>query len=93
METRALTELAYDGEIKKVRKALLKRRRRYYKCIKSTLKKKLIKQGKWTCRCGKKDCLELHHVVPLAMNGVNRMDNVIPLCHECHLKIHQEARV
>lgn len=93
MDNEALVALAYDREIRHIRKALLKRRRRYFKCIKASLKKKLVKLGKWFCKCGKVDCLEMHHKVPLVMNGVNRIENIEVVCHECHTKIHKEAEV
>jgi 5-methylcytosine-specific restriction endonuclease McrA len=29
-----------------------------------------------------------HHVVPLAKGGRNRRNNIVPLCHKCHCKVH-----
>lgn len=32
--------------------------------------------------------LEIHHIIPLAEGGADIIENVIPLCHECHRKAH-----
>lgn len=29
-----------------------------------------------------------HHVIPLANGGRNKRNNIVPLCHECHCKVH-----
>lgn len=29
-----------------------------------------------------------HHVIPLAQNGRNKQNNIVPLCSECHAKVH-----
>ena len=38
--------------------------------------------------CGSKDDLEIHHIVPLALGGTDRITNLIPLCHRCHKTAH-----
>ena len=39
-------------------------------------------------KCGSKENIEIHHMIPLAMGGTNDEINLIPLCHSCHKKIH-----
>ncbi len=31
---------------------------------------------------------EVHHVVPLINGGSNHVDNLMSLCHSCHMKVH-----
>jgi hypothetical protein len=38
--------------------------------------------------CGATDNLHIHHVVPLALGGTNRISNLVKLCTACHSKIH-----
>lgn len=38
--------------------------------------------------CGSKDDLEIHHIVPLAFGGTNRLSNLVRLCSSCHSKAH-----
>ena len=42
--------------------------------------------------CGKssKGNLNLHHIVPLGYGGSNARYNLIPLCRDCHFKVHQK---
>lgn len=37
--------------------------------------------------CGGRATLR-HHVVPLAQGGRNRTNNIVPLCHSCHITVH-----
>lgn len=32
--------------------------------------------------------IEYHHIVPLSMGGTNRLSNIVPLCHRCHMAAH-----
>ena len=42
-----------------------------------------------TCyNCGSTDCVEYHHIVPLANGGTNTIKNIVPLCHRCHQATH-----
>lgn len=49
-------------------------------------------RGRGTCEhCGKKIAyneMQLHHVVPVSMNGTNNPHNIMCLCNECHRLIH-----
>ena len=31
---------------------------------------------------------EVHHIVPLTEGGTNKKDNLLSVCHSCHMKIH-----
>ena len=48
------------------------------------------KLGDKCANCGSKDLVEYHHVVPLVHGGTNNLGNIVPLCHECHLKAHNK---
>lgn len=52
--------------------------------IKSELKKPKI------CGCcGTDKNLRLHHILPVAIGGTNDNYNLIYMCHECHISLHQ----
>lgn len=38
--------------------------------------------------CGTTEHIEWHHIVPLACGGTNNKENIIPLCHCCHMAVH-----
>lgn len=38
--------------------------------------------------CGSDSDLHIHHIVPLAVGGSNRLSNLVRLCSECHAKVH-----
>ena len=41
--------------------------------------------------CGKEKATEIHHIVPLIDGGsFYRLDNLIALCHSCHVEAHRE---
>ena len=41
-----------------------------------------------SCReCGSKEEIEVHHIDTDRWN--NDLDNLIPLCHECHMAVHR----
>jgi len=39
--------------------------------------------------CGSK-AEEYHHIVPRHMGGDNRLENIVPMCSECHKKAHSK---
>lgn len=43
----------------------------------------------WCVACGTWDNIEYHHVVPYSWGGKTEVDNIVPLCHECHVKTHR----
>lgn len=36
--------------------------------------------------------LEIHHIKPVAEGGGDEPENLITLCHSCHLKRHEQMR-
>ena len=38
--------------------------------------------------CNSDTDIEYHHIVPLSMGGTNRLSNIVPLCHRCHMAAH-----
>ena len=56
------------------------------------------KRDNETCKkCGKDlsegndgDYGEVHHLIPLSMNGTNEIKNLVLVCKECHRKLHDE---
>ena len=54
------------------------------------IKHELLKKDEYkTCsNCGSSDNIHLHHITPLAIGGTNEESNIVPLCEECHGKIH-----
>lgn len=53
------------------------------------LRKATILRDNCKCQlCGNKNCrLEVHHITPRRMNGVNTIGNLITLCSECHSNV------
>ena len=47
-------------------------------------------EGQGCANCGSTDCLQIHHIVPLAVGGTNNPRNLTLLCAECHSKAHAE---
>ncbi len=42
------------------------------------------RDGKACRKCGKSEKLELHHIIPVAENGSDEAENLVPLCTACH---------
>ena len=38
-------------------------------------------------KCGKKDMLEVHHIIPVSEGGTNEKTNLQTLCVQCHRNI------
>ena len=54
-----------------------------------SFKKQLRKVLGCKCvNCGSDIGIEYHHIVPLALEGTNRLTNIVPLCNICHEKAH-----
>ena len=52
----------------------------------------LLRDG-YTCRkCGSRDTLTVHHIIPTSEGGTWDADNVITLCQPCHDKEHGIVR-
>jgi len=50
------------------------------------------RDGHCCTQCGSKNDLEVHHQIPIAAGGTNAEDNLVTLCHACHVAIHAEER-
>ena len=37
--------------------------------------------------------IQYHHIVPLSLGGTNNIKNIVPLCEECHSKIHNQKNI
>lgn len=51
------------------------------------IRKQIIKEDSCCSRCGSKENLELHHMIPLAIGGDNDNRNLTILCKHCHQQI------
>ena len=40
------------------------------------------------CNCSSKNNLEYHHIVPIALGGLDDISNICCLCSQCHHLIH-----
>lgn len=50
-----------------------------------------LRDGNTCQKCGSKDKLECHHIVPVVLGGSNELSNLITLCHSCHSEAHPKA--
>ena len=70
---------------------LLAIRRKRWNGMRRDIKHILKTNGELVCKsCGSREHMELHHILPLAMGGTNKLENLMPLCHGCHVKIHRD---
>lgn len=46
------------------------------------------KYGRKCVNCGATENIDVHHKIPLSEGGTNCLDNLIPLCRNCHEKLH-----
>lgn len=43
-----------------------------------------------TCQiCGSKQNVEGHHIIDHQFFGAANADNIVSLCHECHVRVHK----
>jgi len=43
-----------------------------------------------TCQiCGSRDKVEGHHIIDHQFAGAANVDNIISLCHNCHMDVHK----
>ncbi len=43
-----------------------------------------------TCQiCGSRDKVEGHHIIDHQFAGAANVDNIISLCHNCHIDVHK----
>lgn len=54
------------------------------------IKDTILKKYGYKCSiCGKTNNLQMHHKIPIKDGGTNDLFNLIPLCKDCHEKIHK----
>ena len=54
----------------------------------------VLRRDHWKCRCcGRRDGLHVHHIVYRSQGGLDVMENLIALCHQCHDKVHNHLTV
>jgi 5-methylcytosine-specific restriction endonuclease McrA len=57
--------------------------------IPKTIKQTILKRNNFKCYfCGSTDNIQLHHIIPKRLGGTSDPENLIPLCDNCHKKLH-----
>ena len=56
-------------------------------------KKLKDKPGDVCVNCESSINIQYHHIVPLSLGGTNNIKNIVPLCEECHSKIHNQKNI
>ena len=56
-------------------------------------KKLKDKPGEVCVNCESSINIQYHHIVPLSLGGTNNIKNIVPLCEECHSKIHNQKNI
>lgn len=55
-------------------------------------KKDLIERHGTRCKiCGSDGPINWHHIIPFSCGGPDTVDNIIPLCEQCHARAHGKA--
>lgn len=87
---------AIDRKIK--HRNYLKQRRKFAngthrRGVRSDLKNIILERDGYSCKtCSvQSDYLTVHHIVPVSDGGGDELNNLITLCTECHVKVHQEG--
>lgn len=63
----------------------LGKRRYEFDCMRQKLPELV---GTRCAKCGSDEYIEYHHIKPLSRGGTNKLSNIIPLCSQCHSKVH-----
>jgi 5-methylcytosine-specific restriction endonuclease McrA len=57
------------------------------------LRFQILERDGWHCQqCGRRDQLQIHHIVRRSHSGADCEENLIVLCSECHRSIHAANR-
>ena len=40
------------------------------------------------CKCGSRENIEAHHIIPVWEGGSSEKENLQAICHNCHMKLH-----
>jgi hypothetical protein len=54
----------------------------------SVKRKHFAKMAQSCCNCDSTDDLHVHHIVPLALGGTNKITNLAVVCGSCHARAH-----
>ena len=53
------------------------------------LAKAILERDGWRCQhCGRRDQLQIHHMVRRSQSGADSEENLIVLCSACHRSLH-----
>jgi 5-methylcytosine-specific restriction endonuclease McrA len=53
----------------------------------------ILERDSWQCQqCGRRDQLQIHHIVRRSQSGSDREENLIVLCSQCHRSVHVASR-
>jgi 5-methylcytosine-specific restriction endonuclease McrA len=53
------------------------------------LRLQILERDGWQCQqCGRRDQLQIHHIVRRSQSGADCEENLIVLCSECHQWLH-----
>lgn len=56
------------------------------------LRSSILKRDKYACQeCGVQTSLEVHHIIPVHLNGPDTLDNLVTLCISCHADKHPDS--
>jgi 5-methylcytosine-specific restriction endonuclease McrA len=57
------------------------------------LRLQILERDGWQCQhCGRRDQLQIHHIVRRSHLGADCEENLIVLCSECHRTVHAASR-
>ena len=61
--------------------------------VRSDLKSIILERDENCCKTcsAKSDYLTVHHIVPVSDGGGDELTNLITLCTNCHVRVHQEG--
>ncbi len=55
---------------------------------------KILERDGWMCQhCGRREQLQIHHLIHRSQLGTDSEDNLIVLCAECHHQVHRTAYI
>ncbi len=56
------------------------------------LRLKILERDVWRCQsCGKREQLEVHHIIHRSQSGADAEGNLTVLCGDCHQRGHSRA--
>lgn len=56
------------------------------------LQQQILERDGWRCQwCGRRDRLEIHHIIRRSQSGADSEENLIVLCSDCHRCVHSKV--